>query len=100
MTIQLQTLPTDLIFSDHALERIRQRGITPYLICVMLNFGKVQIRNKAHVYSMDRRARRQMARALGAEYARIKNRLGFYVVESFDGVIVTAAYRTQRLKQR
>ena len=99
MTMQPQIPQTAPAFSAHALERVRQRGITPYLIDVMLKFGNVQIRKGAYVYSMNKPARRRMARAMGADYARIQNKLGFYVVESFDGVIVTVAYRNQRLKR-
>ena len=86
-------------FTIHARKRRQQRGVSQACIDVVLEFGKRKVRNGAYVYFMDKGARAKAERRMGrASYRRVESRLGLYVVESFNGDIVTVAHRKQRLK--
>ena len=93
--IQKETQP----FTLHARKRRQQRGVSQTCIDVVLEFGKRKVRNGAYVYFMDKGARAKAERCMGAaSYRRVENRLGLYVVKSFNGDIVTVAHRKRRLK--
>ena len=92
-------------FTPHAQVRFQQRGLSQTCIDVVLEFGKRRLRKRsgkrktAYVYFMDKRGRRNAARAMGKDYKRISNKIDIYIVESFDtGEIITVAHRKQRLK--
>lgn len=86
-------------FTIHARKRRQQRGFSQTCIDVVLEFGKRRVRNGAYVYFMDKGARAKAERRMGRDsYRRVESKLGFYVVKSFKGDIVTVAHRKQRLK--
>lgn len=92
-------------FTRHAQDRFQQRGLSQAIIDVVLEFGKMRLRKRAYkrktayVYFMDKRARKNAARAWGKDYKRIADKLDIYIVESCDtGEIITIAHRWQRLK--
>ena len=83
----------------HARKRRQQRGFSQARIDIVLEFGNRRVRNGAYVYFMDKGARAKAERRMGrASYRRVESELGFYVVKSFKGDIVTVAHRKQRLK--
>ena len=92
-------------FTRHAQERFQQRGLSRARIDIVLEFGKVELRKRAdgresaYVYFMDKKGRRNAARAKGKDYKRIADKLDIYIVKSYDtGEVITVAHRKQRLK--
>jgi len=92
-------------FTRHAQDRFQQRGLSQAVIDVVLEFGKMRLRKRAYkrktayVYFMDKRARKNAARAWGKDYKRIADKLDIYIVESYDtGEIITIAYRKHGFK--
>ena len=87
-------------FSNHAMKRCQQRGISQSSIDTVVRFGRRQIRHNGYVYSMDRRARRNAERLLGDKYRRVVDALDIYVVISLNTrEVITVAHRLGRLKQ-
>lgn len=92
-------------FTRHAQARFQQRGFSQAVIDILLEFGKMRLRKRAYkretayVYFMDKRARKNAARAWGKDYKRIADKLDIYIVQSYDtGKILTIAPLKQRLK--
>ena len=92
-------------FTRHAQARFQQRGFSQAVIDLLLEFGKMRLRKRAdgrksaYVYYMDKRARKNAARAWGKDYKRISDKLDIYIVESCDtGEIITIAHRKQGFK--
>lgn len=93
--IQKETQP----FTLHARKRRQQRGIPPERIEVVVKFGKRRrVKGGAYSCSMTKRGRERAARELGRGFARIADKLDFYVIISGSGRIITAAYPKGRLK--
>lgn len=87
------------MLSNHAEIRIRQRGVKPEVINVLLAYGESRPRRGAEVYFMDRRARERARAGIGeSAYRTVADKLNSYLVVSSDGAIVTVAKRRGRLK--
>lgn len=87
------------VFTLHAGKRRQQRGIPPERIDVVVRFGKRRwVKGGVYSCSMTKRGRERAARELGRGYARIADKLGFYVIISSSGRVITAAYPKRRLK--
>ena len=86
----------------HARKRRQQRGILPERIDVVVKFGKRRrVKGGAYSCSMTKRGREKAARELGRGYARIADKLDFYVILCpRTRKVITAAYPTRRLKKR
>ena len=95
--IQKETQP----FTLHARKRRQQRGIPPERIDVVVKFGERTWVKGGYSCSMTKRGREKAARELGRGYARIADKLDFYVILCpRTRKVITAAYRKRRLKKR
>jgi hypothetical protein len=87
------------ILTEHARSRTRARAIAGDVIQCVLSFGSPRRRHKAEIYTLNPGERAELRSELGpATYRRIERKLRTYVVVSDDGVVITAAYRTRRIR--
>jgi hypothetical protein len=84
----------------HAAERMQQRGLPPLVIDWLHNYGHEHHDHLGGVILyFDKRARRQLERAVGREpVRRMKKWLNAYAVVGGDGRLVTAGHRYQRVR--
>lgn len=89
-------------FTIHARKRRQQRGIPPERIDVVVKFGKRRwVKGGVYSCAMTKSGRERAARELGRGYARIADKLDFYVIICpRTRKVITAAYPKRRLKMR
>ena len=84
--------------SQHAKQRIQQRGIPPLIVTWLLDFGKQ--RHDHHggvVHYFDKQSRRNLERQVGRRVlSRLSGYLDSYVVISTDDALVTVGHRYKR----
>jgi len=85
---------TSLVLTKHAKARVQQRGIQPYWITLVLEYGKEAYQKGKHSYSfsLDKLGLKRIKDTYGA-ITDINKLRQLYVVVSEDGAIVTCAYR-------
>lgn len=88
------------LLSRHARVRMAQRALPPAAIDLVLDYGAcVRVRG-ADSYFFDKAARQRVRRQLGAAVARRAERyMNAYAVVGDDGAVITAAWRTRRLRR-
>jgi hypothetical protein len=87
------------ILTEHARSRSLGRAIAEDVIECVLSFGSPRRRHKAEVYTLNPGERAELLSELGPEtHRRIERKLRTYVVVSDCGVVITAAYRTRRIR--
>ncbi len=83
--------------TQHAQKRSQQRGIPPFIMELILDYGRCMYRHGADVHYLDKSGRRALKRDLGSKiFARIEDQLNVYVVA--DNEVITAAHRIKRIK--
>ncbi len=83
----------------HAHSRCQQRGIPSAVVDLIVDFGAEVRTHGASKYYLDRRARSDLRRVVGPQALRqVEHKLNCYVVVADDGVLVTAAPRTKRIR--
>ncbi len=83
----------------HARSRCQQRGIPPAIVDLIVDFGAEVRSHGASKYYLDRKARSDLRRAVGPRALRqVEHKLDCYVVVADDGVLITAAPRTTRIR--
>lgn len=91
-------------FSHHALSRMQQRGIDPYIAELTVQFGAIKYCDKGVIkYHFDRKSRRELARELGARVVeRLRPLLNTVVVQSQEqgAPVITVCRRTKRIRNR
>lgn len=81
----------------HARKRSQQRAIAPFVMELIMNYGRVTHRHGAEVTSLDKAGRKELKRYLGHKvYVKIEDQLNVYVVA--DGSIITTAHRDKRIR--
>lgn len=87
--------------TEHAATRVRQRGVDPVVLDVLLAYGTgVHDHLGAEILVFDRKAFRRMERTLDAALVRrAESSRGLYAVRSMDGAVVTVGHRTRKLKR-
>jgi hypothetical protein len=83
----------------HARSRCQQRGIPPAVVDLIVDFGAEVRSHGASKYYLDRKARTDLRRAVEPQALRqVERKLNCYVVVADDGVLITAAPRTTRIR--
>lgn len=86
--------------TDHAASRLAQRDIPPTIVELILDYGAPHRRGGADVYALDKKGRRRLKRELGRQmYHHLSGLLNTYAVLGDDGALITAAYRTRRIRR-
>lgn len=84
----------------HAAARLQQRSIPYQAVNLLMEFGSMMRCRGASSFFLDRAARRRIGHALdGAELRRVERFLNAYVVVADSGDLLTAAWRTRRLRR-
>jgi hypothetical protein len=84
----------------HATARLQGRGIPPFVVNLLVEQGACMRHDGAEVFYIDKEARRRIRRSLGDRiHAALEGYLDAYVVLGDDGRVVTAAWRTRRLRR-
>ncbi len=90
-----------IIFTDHARQRSRQRGIPEDRIDIMIEFGERSWSKGAHSFHVTKRARRRAERQLGRAYGRVADKFNFYLIICPDtGAVCTVAPRKRRMRRK
>ena len=85
------------MLTNHAATRSKQRAIPNFVVDLILDHGARVRRNGADIVFLDKRARNNLRRELGARIlARIEDQLDVYVVEE-DGVVITVGHRLNKI---
>ncbi len=88
-----------MLATVHARSRCQQRGIVPAIVDLIVDFGAEVRSHGASKYYLDRKARTDLRRAVGSQALRqYEQKLKCYVVVVDDGVLITAAPRTTRIR--
>lgn len=82
----------------HGQARLRQRGITIDQVVTLLDFGSEQRSHGASRFFLDRQARARIAVEMPQALHSLPN-LDIHVVLADNGRLITAAYRTKRLRR-
>ncbi len=83
----------------HARTRCQQRGIPAVVVDLIVGFGAEVRTHGASKYYLDRKARSDLRRAVRSQALRqVEHKLNCYVVVADDGVLVTTAPRTKRIR--
>ena len=83
--------------TQHAHKRSQQRGIPPFVMELIMDYGRCVRRHGADKHFLDKPSRRALKRDLGTKiYTRIEDQLNVYVVA--DKNVITAAHRTKRIR--
>lgn len=85
----------------HAAARCAQRAIPQHAVALLIDYG-TRVRSRgADSYFLDRASRRLLKRELGEQDFRHAERwLDAYALVSDDGQVITAAWRTRRIRRR
>ena len=84
--------------SQHTEMRVRQRGISELQIVLMLLFGSSSPAGAVErSFALDQASRQELQRALGDQYARVCDRLDYYlIVNPTAKCVVTCCHRLKR----
>jgi len=95
------SIPADMTpFSRHALGRMAQRALPTAALDLVLSYGASIRVHGADSYFFDKAARRRAREQLGDTAARCAERyMNTYAVVADDGTVITAAWRTRRLRR-
>lgn len=85
----------------HAQTRLQQRGIPPFVVEKLLDYGRQMHDHRGgSVLYFDHRARKQLQRQLPRDnFRRIERHFDAYAVVGSDGSIVTVGHRTHRINR-
>jgi len=81
----------------HARDRLQQRGISPFVIDLLLDFGDVEYdHHGAEIRYFGKRSKRRVARHIGRLVSRFDGMWNAYIVTA-EGRVLTAGHRTERV---
>ena len=87
--------------TQHARQRMQQRGIPQQAIDYVLSYGRVSHHHHgACVVWLDKRSRARLGREAGQQVIRkLEKHLDAYVVTDTDGTVVTVGHRYRRIRR-
>lgn len=87
--------------TEHAAIRMRQRGVDPVVLDVLLTYGSgVHDHSGAEIVVFDRKAFRRLERAVDAALVRrVEDNWGLYAVRSMEGDVVTVGHRVRKVRR-
>lgn len=88
-------------FTMHARNRCKQRGIPPFIISLLKEFGEEAFDgNGAIKRYFSKNSKRLMCKELGRQIVVcLKQYLNTYMVESIDGAVITTGWISKRIKR-
>ncbi len=86
-------------FSEHAQQRINQRGISPFVVDLIMEFGDVEYHQGKEIFRISRKAERRLDAYLGAMAGDVKRSLKDIYIVAADDRVVTVARQTRHMKR-
>ncbi len=84
--------------TKHAQARCQQRGISPMEIDLLIQFGATEKSHDGTVkHFWNKVSRRRLEAYTGRRASKSDNRLNWFVVVGWGGVVVTTGHRTKRI---
>lgn len=88
---------TITVMSQHAKKRSQQRGITPFIVDLLLEFGSHESDGDgAEIYFFDRKSKKRIHSYAGTLVNKINEQLDAYIVVA-GGTVVTVGKRTKHI---
>ena len=86
--------------SHHAQIRMQQRAITADMLESLLDFGQVKFNGQGtEILTFPKKVVKHLKKELNHKvFMKIERHLNLYAIMSSDGELITAGYRTKRLK--
>ena len=86
--------------SHHAQIRMQQRAITADMLESLLDFGQVKFNGQGtEILTFPKKVVKNLKKELNHKvFMKIERHLNLYAIMSSDGELITAGYRTKRLK--
>lgn len=89
-----------MVYTHHAERRMRQRAIPALAIELLQRFGRIEHANGgARIRYFDKRVWRRLARLRRIEADQAERLAKMYLVESQEGVVITAGHRTRPIRR-
>ncbi len=86
-------------FTEHAQQRINQRGISPFVVDLIMEFGDVEYHQGKEIFRISRKAERRLNAYLGGMAGDVKRSLKDIYVVAADDHVVTVARQTRHMKR-
>jgi hypothetical protein len=84
----------------HAAVRIQQRAIPPFLVSLLMDFGKCEpAGNGTSKMYFDKTAKRRVRAFVGPVARHMDEFMDVYAVVGADGQVITAAHLTERIRR-
>jgi hypothetical protein len=92
----------DLALTAHAQARLQQRAIPPLVVDLLMQFGSPSRCNGAERLMFDKTAVKRLRRHLGGERGLkvVERWLNVYAVVGDNGLLVTAAHKSERFRRQ
>ena len=85
--------------TTHATVRCQQRGVSPFLIDLLLRFGRREHDHQgAEIVFFDRRAKKDVESYTGGSIGRLSEQMDWYAVVS-DGCVITVGVRYKKINR-
>lgn len=85
--------------STHANVRCQQRGISPFMVDMLLRFGRRENDHEgAEIVFFDRRAKKEVERYTGGSIGKLSEQMDSYAVVS-DGCVITVGVRYKKINR-
>lgn len=90
-----------IAFTDHALTRVQQRGISHTVLELLLTYGKkCHDQRGSEVVFFDHQARNRLRKYCEVSlFKYIEKKLDTYAVIATDGTVITVGHRTKRINR-
>lgn len=84
----------------HAVVRCQQRGVSPFVVDLLLRFGRREHDHEgAEIVFFDRRAKRDVKSYTGGSIGKFSEQMDSYAVVS-DGCVITVGVRHKKINRR
>ena len=85
--------------TNHAAVRCQQRGISPFVIDLLLRFGRREHDHQgAEIVFFDRRAKKEVESYTGGSIGKFSEQMDSYAVVS-DGCVITVGMRYKKINR-
>lgn len=83
--------------TNHATARCQQRGVSPFVIDLLLRFGRREHDHEgAEIVFFDRRAKKEVESYTGGSIGKLNEQMDSYAVVS-DGCVITVGVRYKKI---
>jgi hypothetical protein len=97
--VESERQPVEFDLTRHARARSQQRSIPPFIIDLLLDFGRQVRSGHASKYLLDKQGRRKIRQYVGSRYyQQIEDKLNCWAVVGDDGAVVSVGHRTRRTR--